>query len=470
MERPHADGRDNEVRSKQERYVELSKKIGGPDPQVPTRADAERKVREQRERQRTDNQTKAKVVGTVKKDGTVQRTVPKASSETAAKPSQAKKPPAQGQQKKPQPTKARPRQTKTDTGVVKKTATARKKQNGQSAIQLPVGTFAALVLIIAVLSGAFIIQTFFIDRTVGASQSSPATAVSDSGKVTLTVEAGMNAREVAVALEKTGVITSRWDFERYLRQHDLDTRLQTGTFIFDQGQEIGSVAAVLTSTASEATVKNVRVYDGYTVRDIDNLLANQALAASGSFIKAAQEVATDNSLPFVEGWFLSGEYQVSVADAAGQLARAMLASLLTVVSASGDALEQLDRSLADVVVVASMVQRETQNPLEMPHIAAIIYKRLDAGWTLGIDASLRYALGVWDRPLSQADLEKKNPYNTRLTVGLPPTGIGSVGTAALQAALHPAENEWWYYLHDKDKTIHYAVTLEQHEANRKRYL
>jgi UPF0755 protein len=89
---------------------------------------------------------------------------------------------------------------------------------------------------------------------------------------------------------------------------------------------------------------------------------------------------------------------------------------------------------------------------------------------LGIDATLRYALDAWDRSLTSAELNGDNPYNTRRVKGMPPTGIGCPSSAAIDAAMRPAEHHWYYYLHDNSGDIHFAQTYEEHLQNRDQYL
>jgi UPF0755 protein len=104
-------------------------------------------------------------------------------------------------------------------------------------------------------------------------------------------------------------------------------------------------------------------------------------------------------------------------------------------------------------------------------VAGILWKRLDSGWKLGVDATSRYTLDDWnDRKAFLKQLrDPKDPYNTRLLDGLPPTAIGAPSLPSLNAALSPQASEFWYYLHDADKVLHPARNAEEHEANRKRY-
>jgi cell division protein YceG involved in septum cleavage len=100
----------------------------------------------------------------------------------------------------------------------------------------------------------------------------------------------------------------------------------------------------------------------------------------------------------------------------------------------------------DVVTIASMVEREAQLDGERKLIAAVIYNRLRRGIPLGIDATVRFAVGNYEEPLTASELETDSPYNTRLYAGLPPGPIGNPGLASIKAAAHPAQVDFLYYV------------------------
>jgi UPF0755 protein len=103
-------------------------------------------------------------------------------------------------------------------------------------------------------------------------------------------------------------------------------------------------------------------------------------------------------------------------------------------------------TLHDVVTIASMVEEEAQLEEERPLIAAVIYNRLREGIPLGIDATVRFATGNYTEPLTESELATDSPYNTRLNAGLPPGPISSPGLASIEAAAHPAEVDYLYYV------------------------
>ena len=112
----------------------------------------------------------------------------------------------------------------------------------------------------------------------------------------------------------------------------------------------------------------------------------------------------------------------------------------------------------DVLIIASLVEKEALAPDERPKIARVIYNRLHAHMNLGIDATTRYGLHVpGTKSLTQSDLASSNPYNTRNVniLGLPPTPIANPGLASMQAAAHPAAGNWLYFVRKRDKIHHY---------------
>ncbi|MFL5919041.1 MAG: endolytic transglycosylase MltG [Gaiellaceae bacterium] len=110
----------------------------------------------------------------------------------------------------------------------------------------------------------------------------------------------------------------------------------------------------------------------------------------------------------------------------------------------------------DVLVIASMVEKETLSPDERQLVSAVIYNRLHAGMPLGIDATLRYGLDIPPtESIHQSQLESDSPYNTRKNAGLPPTPIANPGLASMQAAAHPAKVNYLYFVRKPDKKHHF---------------
>jgi UPF0755 protein len=128
------------------------------------------------------------------------------------------------------------------------------------------------------------------------------------------------------------------------------------------------------------------------------------------------------------------------------------------------------RSRKDIIIMASILEKEAANAEEMPMIAGILWKRIDRGIALQVDAPLTLMLGKTSAELTVTDLAMKSPYNTYVHKGLPPAPIDNPGLDAISAALHPVSSPYLYYLHDSKGTVHYASTFEEHKANKQKYL
>jgi uncharacterized YceG family protein len=159
----------------------------------------------------------------------------------------------------------------------------------------------------------------------------------------------------------------------------------------------------------------------------------------------------------LEGFLFPATYEFFPQTTSAQLAREQL-------NAFCDNWKQLDLKYArsknltpyDVLIIAAMVEKETLSPDERQLVAAVIYNRLHAGMPLGIDATLRYGLDIPPtEAIRKSQLESDSPYNTRKQAGLPPTPIASPGLASMQAAAHPANVNYLYFVRKPDKKHHF---------------
>jgi peptidoglycan lytic transglycosylase G len=125
----------------------------------------------------------------------------------------------------------------------------------------------------------------------------------------------------------------------------------------------------------------------------------------------------------------------------------------------------------DVVTIASMIEREAALEGQRKLVAAVIYNRLHEGMPLGIDATIRFATGNYDRPLTESELAIDSPYNTRTNAGLPPGPIDSPGLASIEAAAHPDKVAYLYYVNEPGTCgkLAFSTTAAEFEADAARY-
>jgi peptidoglycan lytic transglycosylase G len=190
-----------------------------------------------------------------------------------------------------------------------------------------------------------------------------------------------------------------------------------------------------------------------------------ALTGPGARGEALARTSKPTSL---EGFLLPATYDITDTTTAAQLVDEQLAAYRENTSGidySYAASKNLTRF--DVLTIAAMIEREVQVPAERSLVAAVIYNRLHAGMSLGIDATVQYAIGQWKPDLSPADLTIDSPYNTRRFTGLPPGPICSPGVDSIRAAAHPARVPYLYYVARNDGTGRhfFSTTPDQFNAD-----
>lgn len=308
------------------------------------------------------------------------------------------------------------------------------------------------------------------------------TPLGGSSAVRVKVESGMSVAQVGALLEEKGIIRSAGVFKYYVKFHAIEGGLQAGTFIFRPDMHIDEIVSVLRTGKSEEAA--LTIPEGWTVEDIDALIAKNGLADSGAVLDCLKrcDFSSFDFLPNgsgladrggkLEGYLFPETYFVNEAEFVPKffLERLLGTFRIRVIQEHKDEIAASGHSLHEIVTMASLVEAETRTDAERPIVAGILWKRFDAGMSLGVDATVRYIVSKSTEPLTQSDLETNSPYNTRKFKGLPPGPIESPGMASILAALKPQESPYWFYLHDSKGMIHYAATNDEHNENRRRYL
>jgi uncharacterized YceG family protein len=239
---------------------------------------------------------------------------------------------------------------------------------------------------------------------------------------------------------------------------------------------IGGAAVVLIHRANRKApppgpkIVSVLIPEGYTADQIAELaredgLRGSYLAAVGAAVHQGLlrpshygAAATDRrskgssiGQQSLEGFLFPATYELySGAPSAHLVAEQLTAFRRNFGGGEVDRARKLGVTPYQLLTVASIVEREAGAAHDRPLVAAVIYNRLRMGMTLGVDATLRYALHDFSRPLTEAQLATDSPYNTRLHKGLPPTPISNPGAAAIRAAAHPAHVSYLYYVAGAD--------------------
>ena len=278
----------------------------------------------------------------------------------------------------------------------------------------------------------------------------------EQGGVAVRIPDGADARTIGQLLEDKGVIKDARFFEINATVTLRRGKLVTGNYLLRRQMTNGAAIEALMQGPKVRVVKtfNVTIPEGLSRREAapkadESGIEGSYLKASGApaALRRARALGLPKGRDTVEGFLFPATYDLKVGATAEDLVAAQF-------KAYGDNVAGVNMKRArkrnltryDVLIIASMIERETACDDERPLIASVIYNRLRQDIPLGIDATIRYAENNWSKPLKVSELERDGPYNTRLRQGLPPTPIGNPGLASIRAAAKPARSDYIYYV------------------------
>jgi len=265
--------------------------------------------------------------------------------------------------------------------------------------------------------------------------------------VTITVSSGQSSVEIGRALREAWVVDSVNRFRDVAEERGLDSSLKPGTYKLETGMSIDTVLEILAKGPS--TGVPLTIPEGFTVAQIADKLVATDQFTKDEVTKALK--SKDLIVPFrpkgvtsLEGLLFPETYGIEKDDTAVGVLQDMVDQLEVVLSRYQLSTAPQGLNPYQLLIVASMIEREAKVDGDRAKIAAVIYNRLAAGKRLEIDATVEYATG--HSKLTARDLQVDSPYNTYTSDGLPPTPIAAPGEAAIKAALQPADGDWIYYV------------------------
>jgi UPF0755 protein len=301
-------------------------------------------------------------------------------------------------------------------------------------------------------------------------------------RIVVKIPKGSSVSVIASILEEQGAVRSAWAFRKYVSAEGLDSKVQAGSFVLTKSMDVPEIVAAMTEGQASEVI--VTIPEGYTVKNIDALLTEKNLVASGDLIACAKtcDFSDYGFLPKsadladrggrVEGYLYPDTYFVMVEDFT---AEAFLHRLLDtfearVIEEHAAEIAASKRTLHEMITMASLIEEETRTDDERAVVSGILWKRFDEGIGLGVDAAVRYIIDKPTATITASDLDTDSPYNLRKYRGLPPGPIANPSLQSIEAALEPESSQYYYYLHGTDGQIRYAVTNDEHNANRAKYL
>lgn len=266
-----------------------------------------------------------------------------------------------------------------------------------------------------------------------------------------------------------------------------------GTYTLSPHLSVWSLARVVTTTQPRPE-RTVRIIEGWSTRDIGAYLEREGIATADAFYALVGAPAADyrradagtrptqldaefsflaerSEFVGLEGYLFPDTYRVYEDASLEDIVRKLLAhfdtqmtpELRAEIAASG-------RTLHQIVTMASIVEKEVGDDVSRPIVADILWKRRDNGWLLQSDATVNYVTGKSDPRTRLADHAVDSSFNTYKYPGLPHGPISNPGMASILAALRPKASPYWFFLTGPDGAVHFARSLDEHNANIRKYL
>ena len=274
------------------------------------------------------------------------------------------------------------------------------------------------------------------------------------GTVTVTINKGEGAPAIGRTLKAKGVVKTVQAFVDAAREEDKSTSFQPGAYNLREQMSASAALAMLLDPDSRAETKVV-IPEGLRVTEIVAALSKQTDIPKAQFEKALESPKLglpDYAKGKPEGMLFPATYPIPQGENALQILQRLVTRQKQEIATLG--LDKDGRDAYKIITVASMLEKEVNNPADFGKAARVAQNRLDRGMPLGFDSALHYFFGD-DTPLTTEIIEHQevdNPYNLRRRPGLPPTPISNPGSATLKAALNPTPGDWTYFLTIDPKT------------------
>ena len=290
-------------------------------------------------------------------------------------------------------------------------------------------------------------------------------------EVFVELPAGTSVSGMAQRLADAGVVSDPMTFRIAARLSGADRQLQAGEYRFSEPM---SAFQVVTKIAEgDVFTRPITFPEGLTIKEMAVVFEKGGLGSASAFEKAATNTTLaagfDPGARSLEGYLFPSTYAIGRQGGADATVRAMVEAfdrafdpeLRAEAAARG-------MSVREVVTLASLIEKETAQATERPIVSGVYHNRLKRRIPLQCDPTVVYALmraGKWTGNISKQDLQIKSPFNTYVYPGLPPGPIASPGRASIDAAIHPADVPYLYFVSRNDGTHVFAETLAEHNRN-----
>ncbi|MBA7552766.1 Endolytic murein transglycosylase [subsurface metagenome] len=277
------------------------------------------------------------------------------------------------------------------------------------------------------------------------------------------IPSGTNAKEIVYILEKNEIIRkNNYTFRILIKLMKLEDQLKYGEYNLSPSMNMLQILDKLVK--GEVIVYKITIPEGYTSSQIAELLEKNEVAEKEAFLKLVKD-----SEKTPEGYLFPDTYEVPKKYGAEKMVKVMLANFnqVALVNKFTDKAEEIGFSLDEIIILASIIEKEAKFTEEKSKVSSVFHNRLKTGMKLQSCATIQYILEEPKGKLDENDLKIESPYNTYLYKGLPPEAICNPGLDSIMAALEPEEEDYLYFVLGENGRHIFSKTYQEHLMNKK---
>ncbi len=288
--------------------------------------------------------------------------------------------------------------------------------------------------------------------------------------VVVNIPKGTSTTRIGGILQEEGVIKNAFFFRILVSLQKKDGFLQSGYYSFAGGADIFKVIGKL--RVGNVLTYKITVPEGFTLEEVAELFAENGKVAKDEFIKTAQTIAlpysylpgADNGGDYrLQGYLFPATYTLPLGAGSKEIIKVMVERFDTELTEEIQRqAEKLGMSIHELIIIASIIEKEAKLDEERVLVSAVIHNRLKQGMYLQSCATVQYALPQWKAQLLYDDLRFNSPYNTYLHPGLPPGPIANPGEASLRAAFYPADVDFLFFVALPDGSHQFSKSYQEH--------
>lgn len=279
---------------------------------------------------------------------------------------------------------------------------------------------------------------------------------------TITIEKGSPLGSVALSFKEKDVIRSSFMFKVCMTALGGDKQIMAGDYVFKKPVGACSIAMRVVRGVSGIPMVRATIPEGASNQNIANTLSPLLPRFDARFF--ADRARAQEGFLFPDTYFFNASANTD------EVIRVMSTEFKKKIEPWTPFIETSGHTEREIIIMASIIEKEAKTEEDQALVSGVLWKRIEKGIPLQVDAPFYYLLGKTSSELTQTDLAMKSAYNTYKNKGLPAGPIGNPGISTIRAAIKPKESPYLYYLSDEKGILHYARTFEEHKANKTKYI